>query len=129
VHPHTVTCTAASDPASQPRWASGLPRVQWLQIPLPDRKGSGAVMCTMALDPVSLQERTPERRVSYSFGSCLLVREGFGAPHVLQLRILPSDMGGLLSDARPMILKHKEKPSRSACVARLACSQHTHTYF
>jgi hypothetical protein len=33
VHPHTTTCPATPYPASQSRWALGLPRVQRLRNP------------------------------------------------------------------------------------------------
>jgi hypothetical protein len=49
---------------------------------LPDRKGSGAATCTIALDPTSLQRRALVRHVSYSSGSCLPLGEGSGAPRV-----------------------------------------------
>jgi hypothetical protein len=46
---------------------------------LPDRKGSGAAMCTVALDPASLQG----------------TRESIGVPCALRLQILPPCKGGL----------------------------------
>jgi hypothetical protein len=56
---------------------------------LPDRKGSDAVMCTVASDPASLQRRAPVHHVSCSSESYLLTGENSGLPHVLRLRILP----------------------------------------
>jgi hypothetical protein len=81
-------------------------------------------------------------------------KEGSGAPCVLQLQILPPCRAGLQSTTCPTALnpaslpgwlqchhrmpcsflwtttlKHKEKPSRPACVAWLACSQCMHTCF
>jgi hypothetical protein len=56
---------------------------------LPDRKGSGTVICTVAPNPTSLQGRAPVHHVSYSSGSCLPIGEGSGASHVLRLWILP----------------------------------------
>jgi hypothetical protein len=56
---------------------------------LSDMKGSGAAMCTVALDPTSLQGSALVHHMSYSSGSFLPVREGSGVPCVLQLWSLP----------------------------------------
>jgi hypothetical protein len=54
VHLCVATCLVVPDAVSQPGWAPELPCVQWLQIPPPDRKSSGAATCNMASDPTSL---------------------------------------------------------------------------
>jgi hypothetical protein len=60
--------------------------------------------------------RAPMHRVSYGSGS-----------HLPAGRALSYHTSCDLLWA--MGLKHKEKPSRPVCAARLACSQCTHTYF
>jgi hypothetical protein len=121
---------------------------------LSNRKGSGAVTCTVALNHASLQGRAPVRHMSYRSGFCLPVREGSDAPSVLQLRILSPCKGGLRCATCPvardptslhgrapvppphalgflwaMSLKHKEKPIRLTFADRLACSQCTRACF
>jgi hypothetical protein len=103
----TTTCLVAVDPAFQIRRAPTPPRVPWLQIQVPYKGGLWCIMCPTSPDPASLQGRAPVRHMSCSFGSCLPVREGsdahvyyssgsylpagdgFGAPHVIRLQILP----------------------------------------
>jgi hypothetical protein len=154
VHPRVTTCPVALDPVFLIGRASALPRVRGFRPHLPVREGSGAscvlqlrilppykgglrsAMCSTVLDPASLIGRASVM------------------PCVLQLRILPPFRGGLRSVTRPTTsdpasllrglwchhrmpygflwttgLKHKEKPSRSACAARLAYSQCTRACF
>jgi hypothetical protein len=117
MHPRAASCPTAPKPASLSRWAPVLLRILRLRAPPPCRGGlrrchvpydfkpcllaevgSGAAMCSMALDTVSLSRWAPMlsrvqwlrtsppnrgglRRccVSYSYGPCLPAREGPGA--------------------------------------------------
>jgi hypothetical protein len=88
---------------------------------LPDRKGSGTTTCTVALNPASLQGRAPVRHMFYSSGSCLLAGEGSEAPHILQLRILPSYRGGLRRATYPMALDPASLPGGLRCRHRMSC--------
>jgi hypothetical protein len=77
--------------------------------------GSGAVTCAMSLDLASQ------------------LKWDLMLPYVLWIRTSPLGWGGLRcclvshSSLRVTCFKHKEKPSRPACVASHACSQRTHT--
>jgi hypothetical protein len=50
IHPCAATCPAVPGPASEPRWAPELARVQWLQTPPLDKKGSDVSTCIVAPD-------------------------------------------------------------------------------
>jgi hypothetical protein len=103
---------------------------------LPDRKDSDATTCTIALDPTSLQRRALVHHVSYSSGSCLPLGKGSGAPRVPQLRILPPYREGSgasttcrVASCGLRVSSIKKGLAGLPRIARITCSQCTHTYF
>jgi hypothetical protein len=126
----------------------GALQVLQLQILHPCKGGLWCATCHTALDLASLQGRAP-----------VLLQLRILPPYRGGLRcatcvVAPDPLGGLWSATCPMALnlvslsgglqyhhcmpcdflwivdlKHKEKPSRPACAARLACFQHTRAYF
>jgi hypothetical protein len=93
--------------------------------------GSGAATCPVALEPASLLRMAlVSPRVSWlqTHG------EDSGAPHVLWLGIIPpcregSELPRVLWSPMGRRLKHEERPSRLAYVARLLYSQRMHAHF
>jgi hypothetical protein len=113
MHLHAATCPTAPDPTSQLRWALGLPRVQQIRDPPSSQGGLWHHHVYHGSRPVG---RALERRMSYDSGSCLHAGRALGC-HV--------SCGPVCA----MGHRHKEKPSRPACSARPACSQHTRACF
>jgi hypothetical protein len=102
-------CPVASDLVFLIGSAPVSPRVSWLWTPPPCKGGLRCTTCPTTLDPVSLQGRAPERRVSYGSESCL---QGLQCHHHMSYCFLWT--AGL---------KHKEKSRGSVCAAWFACFQ------
>jgi hypothetical protein len=126
MHPHTVTCSAALDPASLSRRAPALscaPRL-WTPPPaqegsgvatchtvpdprLPDREGSSAATCHMTPDPASRLERAPVLPRVIQLRTPPPCSEGFGAT----ICPIVSDPASLLR--RALVLLRVPRPSES----------------
>jgi hypothetical protein len=77
-------CPVTLDPTSQIGRAPTSSRVPWLQTPDPYKGVLRCAMCPTALNPSCLQGRALERRLSYSFRSCLPTgRASVLPPHAL----------------------------------------------
>jgi hypothetical protein len=88
---------------------------------LPSWGGLRCATCPTTPDLASLQGMVLKRRVSYSSGSCLLVVEGSGVSHVIQLRIMPLCNGGLCSVACFMAPDPAFLPGGLRCRHRMPC--------
>jgi hypothetical protein len=115
MYSHAAICPAAPDPASQPRWALGLPRVQRLWDP---PSSQGGLRHRHMYHGSGLAGRAPECCESCSSGSSLPAKEGSRAAMCLaalgpasQSRQAPT------SPCIPWLQTHWEG-SRAPCVLR-----------